>query len=106
MMQLGGLLAGDPARYTRRADRHPDRGHARRRPLGLQDRRAKKSCTCRPANSWCASSPATRARISTNLELWLAPALGYLPVRIKQTQANGDFADMRIARTAAGRGAN
>ncbi|RZI64881.1 MAG: DUF3108 domain-containing protein, partial [Variovorax sp.] len=30
------------------------------------------------------------------VELWLAPALGYLPVRIKLTQSNGDFADMRL----------
>ena len=29
-------------------------------------------------------------------ELWLAPALGYLPVRIRITQANGDFADLRL----------
>nr|WP_027996358.1 DUF3108 domain-containing protein [Simplicispira psychrophila] len=29
-------------------------------------------------------------------ELWLAPTLGYLPVRIRITQANGDFADLRL----------
>ena len=29
-------------------------------------------------------------------ELWVAPALGYLPVRIRLTQANGDFADLRL----------
>ena len=29
-------------------------------------------------------------------ELWVAPALGYLPVRIKLTQSNGDFADLRL----------
>jgi hypothetical protein len=29
-------------------------------------------------------------------ELWLAPSLGYLPVRIRLTQANGDFADLRL----------
>lgn len=29
-------------------------------------------------------------------ELWLAPALGYLPVRIRITQAQGDFADLRL----------
>lgn len=28
--------------------------------------------------------------------LWLAPALGYLPARIRLTQANGDFADLRL----------
>lgn len=29
-------------------------------------------------------------------ELWVAPGLGYLPVRIKLTQANGDFADLQL----------
>lgn len=29
-------------------------------------------------------------------ELWVAPSLGYLPVRIKLTQSNGDFADLRL----------
>ena len=29
-------------------------------------------------------------------ELWVAPALGYLPVRIRLTQANGDFADLQL----------
>lgn len=29
-------------------------------------------------------------------ELWLAPSMGYLPVRIKITQASGDFADLRL----------
>lgn len=29
------------------------------------------------------------------VELWLAPALGYLPVRIKLTQDNGDFIDQQ-----------
>ena len=29
-------------------------------------------------------------------ELWVAPGLGYLPVRIKLNQANGDFADLLL----------
>lgn len=33
--------------------------------------------------------------------LWLAPALDYLPVRIRLTQANGDFADLRLKSYAA-----
>jgi hypothetical protein len=28
-------------------------------------------------------------------ELWLAPALGYLPARIRLTQDNGDFVDQQ-----------
>ena len=34
-------------------------------------------------------------------ELWVAPALGYLPVRIKLTQANGDFADLLLRSSSA-----
>lgn len=34
-------------------------------------------------------------------ELWLAPSMGYLPVRIKITQANGDFADLKLRSSAA-----
>lgn len=29
-------------------------------------------------------------------ELWLAPSLGYLPVRIRLSQSNGDFADLQL----------
>ena len=29
-------------------------------------------------------------------ELWVAPGLNYLPVRIKLTQANGDYADLLL----------
>jgi hypothetical protein len=31
------------------------------------------------------------------VELWLAPALGYLPARILWTQANGDVVDQQLA---------
>ena len=34
-------------------------------------------------------------------ELWVAPALGYLPVRIRLTQANGDFADLQLRSSSA-----
>lgn len=34
-------------------------------------------------------------------ELWLAPTLGYLPARIRITQANGDFADLQLRSHAA-----
>lgn len=29
-------------------------------------------------------------------ELWLAPSLGYLPVRIRLSEGNGDYADLRL----------
>ena len=30
------------------------------------------------------------------IEVWLAPSLGHLPVRMRITQANGDVADQRL----------
>ena len=31
----------------------------------------------------------------TKLEVWMAPALGFLPARVRLTQANGDFVDQQ-----------
>ena len=38
-----------------------------------------------------------RRRYDQAIELWFAPALGYLPVRIRITQPNGDVLDQRLA---------
>lgn len=37
---------------------------------------------------------AARGEFDLKTEIWLAPLLGYLPARIRFTQANGDFVDM------------
>nr|WP_307867042.1 DUF3108 domain-containing protein [Variovorax sp. E3] len=37
-----------------------------------------------------------RQQFDARLELWLAPDYGYLPVRIKQTESNGNFADAQL----------
>lgn len=37
-----------------------------------------------------------RKEYDQKAELWLAPALGYLPARIRLTQANGDHADLQL----------
>lgn len=36
-----------------------------------------------------------RREFDQKVELWLAPALGYLPARIRITEANGDYMDLR-----------
>lgn len=36
-----------------------------------------------------------RAPYDQKVELWLAPALGYLPARIKITESNGDYIDQK-----------
>ncbi len=37
-----------------------------------------------------------RKEFDSRLELWLAPNLGYLPVRMKQTEANGDTLELQL----------
>jgi Protein of unknown function (DUF3108) len=37
-----------------------------------------------------------RKEFDTRLEVWLAPSVGYLPVRIKQTNANGNSEDLQL----------
>ena len=46
--------------------------------------------------AWHGLTRNARAPFDDTVELWLAPSLGYLPVRIKLTQPNGDFADMQL----------
>lgn len=38
-----------------------------------------------------------RREYDQKVEIWFAPALGYLPVRSKITQANGDFVDQELS---------
>ena len=46
---------------------------------------------------------APRREFDTRVELWYAPSMNYLPVRIRVTQANGDFIDQKDACHRAGR---
>lgn len=96
-IQLGALLAGDPGRFV----------------PGTQITLT--TVSARNADRWTftvegpetlelpAGATATlklqrlpRRDYDQKAELWVAPALGYLPVRIKLTQSNGDFADLRL----------
>ncbi|HQS33145.1 DUF3108 domain-containing protein [Polaromonas sp.] len=38
-----------------------------------------------------------RGEYDQKVEIWLAPSLGYLPVRSKITQSNGDFVDQQLS---------
>lgn len=93
-VQLASLLAGEPERY-------PPGSAIEMQAVGARD-----------ADSWRftvggpellhlpggdqATIKLTRPPRQTydlTVELWLAPALGYLPARIRLTQNNGDFID-------------
>ena len=38
-----------------------------------------------------------RKEFDSTVEMWLAPELNHLPVRLKVTQANGDMADQQLS---------
>ena len=97
-LQLGGLLAGKPAAY----------------PVGTTvavftaGPRAADTWTFRVEPEETLALPLGEVRTiklarqpqreyDQRVEVWLAPALGYLPVRNKITQSNGDFIDQQLS---------
>ena len=101
-IQLGALLAGNPDRFVRGTQ------------LTLT------TVSARSADRWTFTVEAAetlelplgptptirlqrlpRKDYDQKAELWVAPTLGYLPVRIQLTQANGDFADLQLRSTSA-----
>ena len=101
-IQLGALLAGDPARFvpgtqitlTTVSARNADRWtFTVERPETLE----------LPAGTTqtLKLQRLPRRDYDQKAELWVAPSLGYLPVRIKLTQANGDFADLHLRSSSA-----
>ena len=96
-LQLGGMLAGNPAAF----------------PVGSQI--SLRTVGPRDADMWTflveneerlslpfgelatlKLSRKPRHEYDQTLEVWYAPALGYVPVRNKITQANGDFVDQEL----------
>ena len=97
-MQLGGMLAGNPAAFPAGASitmytvgpRDADTwtftvGSAEKISLPFGELMAVKL------------SRQPRREYDQKVEIWYAPSLGYLPVRSKITQANGDFVDQLLS---------
>lgn len=95
-MQIAGLIAAEPQRYPRGATFEMQAVGARESdswrfvvdgderlslPGGEQDTLKLTRTPNRPHD--------------LNVEIWLAPAQGYLPVRIRLTQDNGDYVDQQ-----------
>jgi len=97
LVQLGALLAGDAARY-------PPGSTITVQTAGTSD-----------SDSWTFNvegdetldlpvgttptrklSRSPRREFDDKVELWLAPRLDYLPVRLRVTQAKGDFFDIQL----------
>lgn len=100
ILQLSALLAGDPARHgpgssfsvqtagTRDAEVWSfsvDGDEAQATPAGEFQARKLTRLPRKP--------------FDRKIELWLAPELGWLPVRIRQTEPNGDWADLQLRST-------
>ncbi|VTU16600.1 hypothetical protein H6CHR_00562 [Variovorax sp. PBL-H6] len=97
MLQLGALMAGDPARYPPGAAFAIQTIGPREADLWIFKVDEDEHLAL-PAGQYNARKLTRNPRkpYDDKVELWLAPELGYLPVRIRQTQANGDFADFQL----------
>jgi hypothetical protein len=96
-MQLGGMLAGNPAGFPtgstisiytvgpRDADTWTFLVEAEEKLMLPFGEMATIKLTRQP-----------RREFDQKVEVWYAPSLGYLPVRTKITQANGDFIDQQL----------
>lgn len=97
-MQIASLLAGDPSRY-------PVGSAFEMQAVGGRDADTwrfvieSEESLALPGGEQRAlriKRPARQVNDIT-VELWLAPALGYLPARIRLTQTNGNFVDQQLA---------
>jgi Protein of unknown function (DUF3108) len=97
VMQLGALMAGDPPRY-------PPESVIAVQTVGPSDAEIWTFTVSGEERLTVPAGEFTVRKLTRNprqpfddkIELWLAPELGYLPVRIKQTLANQDFVDLQL----------
>ena len=102
VMQLGALLAGDPQRF-------PQGSRISMQTVGPRDADVwafnveGEELVHVPAGDFMARklTRSPRREFDHKLELWLASEIGYLPVRIRQTEADGDIIDMQLREKAA-----
>lgn len=102
VMQLGALMAGDPGRYP------PDSVIAVQ-TVGTSDAEIWTFTISGEEQVAVQAGEFTARKLTRNprkpfddkIELWLAPDLAYLPIRIRQTQSNGDFIDLQLREKAA-----
>lgn len=97
VLQLGSLLAGDPAHYPPGAVIAVQTVGPRDAEIWTFNVEGEEDLAV-PAGEFKARKLTRNPRkpFDDKIELWLAPVLGWLPVRIKQTQTNGDFIDLQL----------
>jgi Protein of unknown function (DUF3108) len=97
LVQLAGMAAGKPERFAPGASISVQVASTEEADVWLFNVEAKEAVQV-PAGSTIAlhlvRSP--RREFDARLEVWMAPSLGYLPVRIKQTEQNGNYTDLQL----------
>lgn len=96
-LQLAGLLAAAPQRYPAGAEiTLPTASTKAVEPWTFQMHGAEPLELPGGALDTLRLERLPRNGRDQKAELWLAPALGYLPVRIRLSESNGDYADLRL----------
>lgn len=96
MLQLAARVAGEPARYRPGSRLEQQTVSARESEvwtLALESEETLQLPGGELATQKWLRQP--RRPFDQRVEVWLAPQLGYLPARIRITQANGDFIDQQ-----------
>jgi hypothetical protein len=96
LVQLAAMIAGDPAHY-------PQATTITIQTIGPRDADTwlftvdKEETLALPGGELATLKLMRNPReeFDQKVELWLAPTLGYLPVRIRITEPNGDFVDQK-----------
>lgn len=97
LMQLGAMLAGNPLRYPPGSVIAVQTVGPRSAEIWTFNVSGEEQLTV-PAGEFTVRKLTRNPRLpfDDKVEVWLAPELGYLPVRLKLTQSSGDFADMQM----------
>jgi hypothetical protein len=100
LLQLGAMLAGDPARYPPGTNLTIQTIGPREADAWLFTVGAEETLSL-PAGEIRALKLTRNPRhdYDRRMELWLAPAIGYLPARVRLTQSNGDVVDQQLLAT-------
>ena len=97
LLQLAALLAGDPGRYPAGSQISiQTAGPTEAEPWLFAVEAEERLALPVGELATIKLTRAPRREFDQRVEIWLAPSLGYLPARVRITQANGDFVDQQL----------
>lgn len=100
LLQLGALIAGDPARFGPGTDITVQTAGTREADLWLFTVEGEEELALAGgAVRGLKLTRLPRKEFDQKLELWLGPGLDYAPVRLRLTQPNGDWLDLQWSAT-------